>query len=600
MDLQTTLKNRDEIPEQYRWAISDLYPTDEAWNAEYTALEAEIPQFASHWCGKLGQSLQTLADALCALFQLEQRCERLVVYANQKLHEDTANAVYQGFADRAQRLSVALSSSVSFVEPEILSIPEDHLQEILEGNMFPEYKRTISEIVRNRKHVLSYEMEQLLSSAGEMAEGASDTFSAFTNADLKFPMVKDETGASVELTEARYVPLLKSHNPRVRKDAFEALFSTYASFQNTLAATFSANIKKEIFYSKARRFSSTREASLFYSRIPLSVYDNLVSTINNHLDLLHRYVALRKRVLAAEPLHIYDMYVPIVQDVKMKLSYADAKKLVKEALSPLGKSYQDTLQEAFDSRWIDVYENRGKRGGAYSWGAYGVHPYVLLNHKDDLNGAFTLAHEMGHALHSYYSDQSQPYQYAGYKLFVAEVASTVNESLLMQYMLNRATDRKERLYLLGHYLEEFRATVFRQTMFAEFEQIVHASAEAGEPLTAQTLCDTYLALNKRYFGPELVLDKGIEMEWARIPHFYTPFYVYQYATGFSAATALSNRILEKGEPAVNAYLSFLRGGSSADPIELLQQAGVDMASPEPIEKALALFEALLGQLESEL
>ncbi len=593
-----TIRTRAEIPVEDRWAIEDLYPNDDAFLSEFQAVEQQIPHFSAEFATTLSQSPQQLATCLKTLFSLEQRCERLIVYANQKLHEDTANSTYQDFSDRTTRLSVQFSQTVAFFEPELLSIPEETLQAFLKTDVVAPFRRTIKEIIRNRAHILSAPLEQLLSSAGEMAGGASEIFSAFTNADLKFPLITDEHGDQVELTEVRYVPFLKSQNRSVRKEAFEALFSTYGIYRNTLAATFSANVKQSLFFARARGFKSTREASLFYNRIPLSVYDNLVQTVNDNLSLLHRYIDLRKQLLHMDQLHMYDLYVPMVPDVTMNFPFAKAKETVLKSLAPLGKEYQNTLHQAFQERWIDVYENRGKRGGAYSWGAYGVHPYVLLNHKDDLNSVFTLAHEMGHALHSYYSDRAQPYQYAGYKLFVAEVASTCNESLLIRYLLSQVKEKDQRLYLINHFLEEFRGTVFRQTMFAEFEQKAHELAAAGEPLTADRLCTIYREFNQTYFGSDVILDDGIEMEWARIPHFYTPFYVYQYATGFSAAIALSQRILEENGAA--DYLSFLQGGCSKDPIDLLKDAGVDMTTPAPIEHALSLFSSLLDQMEEAL
>ena len=590
-----TVRAREDIPQKDRWSIEDLFPSDDAFLAEFQTVEQEIPQFPARFSGTLAQSARQVANCLNALFALEQRLERLVVYANEKLHEDTANSIYQGLADRTTRLSVQLSQAAAFFEPELLELPEETLQTYLSETVLAPYRRTVSEVVRNRAHIRSAELEQLLSSAGEMAGSPSDIFSVFTNADLKFPTIPDEAGQPTELTEARYVSFLKSRDRTVRKAAFEALFSTYDSFRNTLAATFSANLKQDLFFAQARGFSSTREASLFYNRIPEAVYDNLVQTIHTHLPLLHRYVALRKRLLGVDDLHMYDLYVPVVSAVSMPFSFDEAKKTVLESLAPLGTDYQAVLKEAFQNRWIDVYENRGKRGGAYSWGAYGVHPYVLLNYKEDLNGLFTLAHEMGHALHSYYSDRAQPYHYAGYKLFVAEVASTCNESLLIQHLLSRTDEKAQRLYLINHFLEEFRATVFRQTMFAEFEQTVHTLLEHGEPLTADRLCSVYRSCNETYFGPDVVLDAGIELEWARIPHFYTPFYVYQYATGFSAAIALSQRILQ--ENGAFDYLTFLQGGCSKDPIDLLKGAGVDMTTPAPIEHALSLFASLLEQME---
>ena len=595
---QQPIPTRGEVPLEDRWSIEDLFASDDAFLAEYQAVEQEIPHLAPRFMNTLSQSARQIADCLTALFGLEQRCETLIVYANQRLHEDMANSTYQDFADRTTRLAVQFNQAASFLEPEVLSIPEETLNQYLEEDILAPYRRTLTEMARNRAHVRSAQMEQLLSAAGEMAGGPGDIFSAFTNADLKFPKIQDEAGRETELTEVRYVSFLKSHSRDVRKSAFQALFSTYDGYRNMLAATFSANAKQALFFARARGFQNTRESALFYNRIPEAVYDNLVKTVGAYLPLLHRYMKLRKRLLQVDELHMYDLYVPMVPDISMEYPFAEARETVLESLAPLGKGYQDVLNSAFRDRWMDKYENRGKRGGAYSWGAYGVHPYVLLNHKNDLSGIFTLAHEMGHALHTYYSNQAQPYQYAGYRIFVAEVASTCNESLLMHHLLSNVTGRAERLYLINHFLEEFRTTVFRQTMFAEFEQKAHALAAAGEPLTADRLCTLYRACNETYFGPEVVLDPGIELEWARIPHFYTPFYVYQYATGFSAAIALSQGILEKN--GAEAYLRFLSGGCSQDPIDLLRGAGVDMATPAPIEHALELFASLLDQMEDAL
>ena len=595
---QQTIPTRAEVSPEDRWSIEDLYSTDDAFLAEYQAAEKEIPLLPDRFADTLAQSAQQIASCLDALFQLEQRCEKLIVYANQRLHEDMANSTYQDFSDRTTRLSVQFSQAVSFLEPEILSIPAETLQRYLDEDVLIPYRRTLTEIVRNRAHVLSAQMEQLLSAAGEMAGSPSDIFSAFTNADLKFPIIFDDKGRETELTEVRYISFLKSPNRDVRKSAFQALFSTYGSYRNMLASTFSANAKQALFFARARGFQSTRASALFYNRIPEHVYDNLVETVNAHLPLLHRYMSLRKRLLKVDALHMYDLYVPMVPDVSMEYPFAEAKETVLESLAPLGREYQAVLQAAFAERWMDKYENRGKRGGAYSWGAYGVHPYVLLNHKNDLSGIFTMAHEMGHALHTYYSNQAQPYQYAGYRIFVAEVASTCNEALLIHHLLSKVEKKEERLYLINHFLEEFRTTVFRQTMFAEFEQKTHMLVAQGEPLTADRLCELYRNCNERYFGPDVVLDTGIEMEWARIPHFYTPFYVYQYATGFSAAIALSQRILDAD--GAEDYLRFLSGGCSQDPIDLLRGAGVDMTTPAPIEHALGVFSSLLDQMEDSL
>ena len=419
----------------------------------------------------------------------------------------------------------------------------------------------------------------------------------FNNADIRFPKITGEDGTDVEVTHGRFISLLQSKDQRVRKDAFEALYGVYEKFRNTLAATYRANVKQEVFFARARRYGSDLEAALDGSHIPVSVYDNLIHVVHEHLPLMHRYVKIRKKLLGLDELHMYDLYTPMTENSGEHFSFEDAKKAVLEGLAPMGEEYLSHLKDGFEHGWIDVYENQGKRSGAYSWGAYGTHPYVLLNYQGTLNDVFTLAHEMGHALHSWYSDETQPYIYAGYRIFVAEVASTCNEALLIHHLLKKAKDPKTKAYLINYFLEQFRTTLYRQTMFAEFEKITHGLQEAGEALTAERLCSIYYDLNKAYFGEEICIDQQIEMEWARIPHFYTPFYVYQYATGFSAAIALSRKILREGEAAVEQYKKFLKGGSSMYPLELLRLAGVDMEQKKPVEDALQVFSEYLDEME---
>ena len=440
-------------------------------------------------------------------------------------------------------------------------------------------------------------MEELLAEVGEVAEAPSQIFSMFDNADIKFPEIEDEDGEMVKISHGRFGQLLESKDRRVRKEAFEGVYATYNNFRNTLATTYSSNVKQESFFAKARKYDSTLDKALDGGNIPKSVYTNLIEAVHDNMDQMHRYVSIRKRLLDVEELHMYDLYAPLVQDIDMDIPYEKAKEIVAEGLRPLGEEYQKILQEGFNNRWIDVYENENKRSGAYSWGPYGTHPYVLLNYNNSLNNVFTLAHEMGHAIHSYYSDKMQPYVYAGYKIFVAEVASTCNEALLIDHMLKNTDDKKQKAYLINHFLESFKGTLYRQTMFAEFEMITHQMIEKGESLTADSLCKVYRELNEAYFGDDITIDSEIDMEWARIPHFYRSFYVYQYATGFSAAIALSRRILKEGKPAVDDYIRFLSSGSSNYPIELLKEAGVDMSTKEPVNQALALFKELLDQME---
>lgn len=498
----------------------------------------------------------------------------------------------------AQSLLTELTEASSYIEPEILAIPEETVRKFLaENTELQVYTQYFENIIRQREHVLPREMEELLASAGEMAEGPKDIFSMFNNADIRFPEIEGEDGEPVEVTHGRFISLLQSRDRGVRKRAFEALYGVYGSYRNTLAAVYRANVKQSVFYARARKYTSDLEAALDGSRIPVSVYDNLIDAVHEYLPLMHRYVSLRKRLLRVDELHMYDLYVPMVSEAEKRIPFEQAKDMVLEGLKPLGGEYQELLQKGFSSGWIDVYENQGKRSGAYSWGVYGTHPYVLLNYQENLNNVFTLAHEMGHALHSWYSDGEQPYIYAGYKIFVAEVASTCNEALLIRYLIENSTDTREKAYLINYFLEQFRTTLYRQAMFAEFEKITHGLQEKGETLTADRLCRIYYGLNRDYFGEDICIDREIELEWARIPHFYTPFYVYQYATGFSAAIALSGRILREGEAAVEDYKRFLKGGSSMYPLELLRMAGVDMEKKEPVEDALRVFEKYLDEME---
>ncbi len=585
---------RTEIPQEYQWKMEDLYATNEAWEADFVKLQKGIEELKS-FEGTLAQSAENLLKMQEKSDELNQLAEKVYVYANQRLHEDTGNAYYQGLSGRAQMLLVQMSEASSYIEPEILEIPDDLLKEMLKTEGLQKYETYFNRLLRSKEHILSKEMEELLAGVDEVAEGSKDIFMMFNNADIKFPVITGEDGEPVEITHGKYVKFLESQNRDVRKAAFEGLYGAYGKFRNTLAATYRANVKQAGFFAKARKYESSLKASLDSSHIPVAVYDSLIESVHTHLPALHEYVKVRKEKLGVEELHMYDLYVPMVGEADKKIPYEEAKEIVLKGLAPLGEDYLNLLKKGFGEGWIDVYENEGKRSGAYSWGAYGTHPYVLLNYQDNLNNVFTLAHEMGHALHSYYSDETQDYIYAGYKIFVAEVASTCNEALLIRYLLDNSKDDKEKAYLLNYFLEQFRSTVFRQTMFAEFEKIAHEKSEAGEPLTAEVLCSIYYDLNKKYFGDGIVVDEEIALEWARIPHFYTPFYVYQYSTGFSAAIAISSKIL-KGEPGiVEKYKKFLSSGSSLDCIDLLKICDVDMTTKEPVEEALKVFESTLEE-----
>lgn len=591
------LPARSEIAEADKWALEDLFLTDADWEAAVKQLEEQLAQLKGY-AGKVSASADALYAYLTLADETENLFEKVLVYSNEKMHEDMGNSTYQGYAAQAQAAATRLSAAEAFFEPELLAMEESRLQGFLkEDPKLEKYRILIDRIWRRKEHTLSAAGEEILAKTYEMATAPDDIFSMFNDADAKFGTIRDENGKEVELTHGRFGGFMESSDRRVRKEAFEALYQTYDQFKNTLAATYSANVKKAKFYADVRKYPSALAAALAPGNIPTEVYDNLIETVHRFLPAMYRYVALRKRALGVEELHMYDVYVPLVADQTKKIPFAEAKEIVKRGLAPMGEEYVSHLEEGFDHRWIDVYENRGKRSGAYSWGAYGTHPYVLLNYQGKLDDVFTLAHEMGHALHSWYSNANQPYVYSGYLIFVAEVASTCNESLLMQYLLKESKDKKEKAYLLNHFIDQFKGTLFRQTMFAEFEKITHEMYAKGESLTAERLCAVYMDLNRKYFGEEMVSDPQIALEWARIPHFYTEFYVYQYATGFSCAIALSKRILEMGEAGVADYMKFLKGGCSKDPIELLKMAGVDISTPKPVEDALQLFEELVSELE---
>lgn len=588
---------RSEIDSRYKWKIEDLYSTDELWEEEFETVSRKVSKEPSYK-GRLAESEEILYAALQESDELEAAVEKLYVYANQKYYEDTANDRYQGYAGQVQGLMTQFYAVYSYQEPEILAMSEEALKACIESQgeirLFSQY---LKNILRQKKHILSEELENVMANAGDMAQGAKDIFSSFNNADIRFGTIKGSDGEEIEVTHGKYSLLMENKDRRVRKDAFQAIYSAYGAYRNTLASMYQANVKQAWFFARMRGFESTLEASLDYSNIPVKVYDNLIDSVNRNLDKMHRYVALRKKVLGVEELHLYDVYAPLVKDYEVKVPYEEAKERVLSGLHPLGNEYQKILREGYDNGWIDVCENQGKRSGAFSWGAYGTHPYVFLNYQENLDNVFTLAHEMGHAIHTYLSNSNQPHVYAGYRIFVAEVASTCNEALLIRDMIEKSSDRQEKLYLLNHFLEQFKGTMFRQTMFAEFEKITHEMAGKGTTLTADVLCKVYRELNEKYFGPDMVIDEEIELEWSRIPHFYTPFYVYQYATGFAAAVTISGKILEEGKTAVDGYLEFLKSGSSDYPIEVLKKAGVDMESPEAVEGALEVFGELLDEFE---
>ncbi len=588
---------RSEVPQEFTWDLTPLFASDEAWLAEYEALKA-LPAEIAAYQGHLGDDAETLLSFFRLQDQAAIRLSTFYGYASCKSDQDTGNGFYQDLRGKAMSTYVAVSAAGAFASPEIMAIPEDRLNlfRIAQPGL-EEYSRSLYQIRRMAAHILSPAEERLLSAAGEMAQGPDNIGSIFRNADLRFPNAVDRDGAEHQLTGGSFVPLLESADRVLRESAFRTYYQRLGEFRNTAAATLDAQFKQLRFFAAARRYENTLAASLDRSEVPAAVYENLIRAVHDNLDKMYRYVALRKKLLGVEELHMYDVYTPIVADAAETISFEQAKATALEALAVLGEDYLEMLREGFENRWIDVYENEGKQGGAYCSGFARPHPYVLLNHKDTLDSMFTLVHEMGHALHSYHSLKHQPVSTSDYVIFVAEVASTCNEVLLMRHLLQKTTDKKQRAYLLNHFMDEFKGTIYRQTMFAEFELEMGRMSERGETLTAQVLSDKYLALNKLYFGPDMVSDPEIALEWARIPHFFYNYYVFQYATGFSAAVAIANRILREGESAVADYKRFLSGGSSADPISLLKIAGVDMSSPEPVNSALALFGELVEEME---
>ncbi|MBQ7955356.1 MAG: oligoendopeptidase F [Lachnospiraceae bacterium] len=591
------LLKRSQVREEDTWNVKDLFPTVQDWENSLAKVQ-EIADRIIAMEGKVCQSAANLLQVLSDSAQMDEKANRAFSYAARLFDEDQKNATHQGMSQKIQALYANIASKCAFINPEILATDKETLDkyyEELPGLEF--YRKQIEEIQRLKEHSLSTEMETMLAMTSQMGQTASQTFSVLNNADLRFPEMEDENGDTVRITNGRFIGLLESPDRRVRKEAFEKYYSVYEQFSHTMASLYDGQVKKQIFHAKSRKYPSTLEAAVTANNVPSTVYYNLIDTIEKNMDKLHHYVRLRKKCLGVDELHMYDIYTPMIADAARKIPYEEAKETVLKALAPLGEDYVAKVREGFENRWVDVYENEGKRSGAYSSGVYGVHPYVLLNYSDSLDNMFTLAHEMGHAMHSYYSNESQPYIYSRYKIFVAEVASTCNEILLMEYLLKNTTDKKERAYLYNHYLDSFKGTVYRQTMFAEYEMKTNKMVEDGVSLTADNLCALYKELNEKYYGPDMISDREISFEWARIPHFYYNFYVYQYATGFSAAVALAKGILKEGQPAVDKYKKFLRGGCSESPIELLRIAGVDMESPAPISEALNVFGEIIEELE---
>lgn len=593
----TTVQTRNDVPGEYKWNLEAVYAEDTLWEHDLEAV-APLLEKTVAFKGRLGESAAILLEALQARDQLFESMERIFAYARMRRDEDTTNSHYQALEDRARSHGTRVSEALAFFSPELLEVGEEKVDRFMEEHKpLRLYRQQFDELFREKEHLLSAAEEALLAGAGEIAAGPGQIFDMMTDADMKYGAIKNEEGVEVELTQGNYVRYIRSKDRNVRKHAFFTFHKAFAQNRNTLATCYSTQVKSDIFYSRARKHGSSLEAALFGSNIPVSVYDGLISAVHENLPLLHRYMELRRRLLGVDKLHMYDLHVPLIPEADHKIPFDEAVETVTEAFTPMGEKYLSGVKEGFSSRWTDVYETPNKASGAYSWGVYGVHPFMLLNYQDTLYDVFTLAHEMGHSMHTYYSYENQPYVYHNYTLFVAEVASTLNEELLSHHLLNSTDDRAVKLAVINHNLEQVRTTLYRQTMFAEFEKIAHERAESGEALTAELLSSIHYDLNRKYHGEDVEVEQEIEIEWARIPHFYRSFYVYQYATGISAAIALSQQILSEGQPAVDRYLNFLSGGGSDYSVNLLKSAGVDVTTPEPVNQALQQFGRNLNEME---
>lgn len=592
------LPNRETLPEALTWDLTLIFPDDAAFDTAFAEVKAEVKKVASYQ-GSLATGASALQRAIEGLLSVYRQLETLYVYSHLKNDQDTGNTQYQGLYARASSLLAEAGEALAWFEPELLSLSDEQIASYFAENPALEnYRHYIQQLVDNRPHILPAEQEALLAGAGEIFGAAGNTFAVLNNADLVFPVIEGAEGEKIQLSHGVYGQLLESTNRKVRKAAYEGLYQVYRQFRNTFAQTLSTNVKTHNYSAKVRHFDSARQAALSSNHIPESVYDTLVTVVNENLPLLHRYIQLRKRLLQVEDLHMYDLYTPLVGEAPIQYSYEEAVVKAKEALMPLGEKYQSVVAEAFDSRWIDVVENKGKRSGAYSSGAYDTAPYILLNWHDTLDQLFTLVHEMGHSVHSYFTRKNQPYVYGDYSIFLAEIASTTNENILTEYLLETEKDPLVKAYVLNHYLDGFKGTIFRQTQFAEFEHLIHTEDAAGVPLTAEYLSERYGSLNEKYYGEAVTYDDEIKLEWSRIPHFYYNYYVFQYATGFSAASALAKKILNNEENALENYLNYLKSGSSDYPIEIMKKAGVDMTKPDYLKEAMEVFAARLDELET--
>lgn len=590
---------RSTIENKFKWTIDEMYPNEESIEKDIQKVK-ELIEEVKRYKGILADSEENIFKALNISEEASRILQNLYVYTHMKSHEDTRINKNQSNATKTDMLSTELSMATSYMVPEIIAMDNEKLENYLKTEKLSHYKKYVDDILRLKPHTLNEREEELLAAVADLSGVPENVYDMLSFADLQFPEIEDENGEKVRVTHSNFSLFVKSKDARVRKDAFEAMYGIYGQYKNTFASTLYGGIKSEIFYAKTRKYESALQGSLFQDNVSVDVYNNLIDAVHENLDTLNDYIDLKKKFLGLDKINMYDLYVPLTENFDMEISYEKAQKIILEALKPLGEEYLENVKKAFAEGWIDVYGNEGKQGGAYSWGSYDSKSYILMSYKDDLNSLFTLIHEMGHSMHSFYSKNNQPYLYSGYKIFVAEVASTLNELLLINYLLKNAESKEERVYLLNYYLEQFRTTVYRQTMFAEFEKICHGKVEEGEPLTAEDFNNIYYDLNKKYYGESCEVNEEIALEWARIPHFYSNFYVYKYATGFSAASALSKQILEEGESAVSRYKEFLKSGGSEFPLDQLRKAGVDMEKKESVDEALHVFKDLVKQLEKEL
>ncbi len=595
---EKTQKTREQIDSKYKWNIEAMFPDESKIETELQEVLSHTEKFAD-FAGHLTESPASLLQALRERDSIWQKLEKVYVYARMRRDEDNRKEQYQAMTDKCQSVIARVSAAMSFFTPELLDASDELLMSYIRQEPgLKQYEFMICDLLREKSHVLSKAEENILAQMGEITGATNDIFTMLNNADMKFGTITDEDGDQVELTHGNYITFMESHDRKVRKEAYEHMYAPFKSMINTIGTTYNYNTKTDVISARIRKYDSARQAALSGDNIPGKVYDSLVQTVNENLPTVHRYMEIRKRLLGVDELQMYDIYVPLIEIPKKKIPYEEALNMMRTALAPLGDEYISRMNKGIEAGWIDVYENEGKTSGAYSFGSYDSMPYILLNYTDTLKDVFTVVHEMGHSMHSSYTRETQPYIYGGHSIFTAEVASTVNESLLMHHLLGKETDPQMRKYLLNLYIEEFRTTLFRQTMFAEFEDLTHKAIENGQVLTAQWMCDEYQKLNDKYFGPAVAKDAIIRHEWARIPHFYNAFYVYKYATGYSAASAISRKILKEGAPARDAYIRFLKTGESDHPINLLKLAGVDMSTPEPIKEAMTLFKQLVDEFES--